>query len=279
MVDLMLGNADNAFSSGEASFWFRPRKIKNFRPQCRCGLARCPVWEQIGSVPERRFHRTVLKEMGVDYVIDSSKEIGWVIDSQEWAVADGIKTFNLLLWKDPIGLAYSHWKRGGSLTSWYSGFVNYYTRFLEVGLPFRSVHLDDLTRNPQKKLAELCEAVGLPYFEGKERFWERHYHHFEGSYGVYKQTVDKNSEIRASEDFPPEFEIFIPALSETIAQDTKVQQILETLKQAEMTSRGRFCPGDEKRLVARPYPSWYYAMKVREKLWRFYKWTWRTLNP
>jgi hypothetical protein len=202
--------------------------------------------------------------LGVDFVIDSSKELCWVIDTQKWAVARGIKVFNLLLWKNPIDLAYSHWKRGRGLTDWRRPFVSYYSKLLETRLPFRSIYFNDLVSDPQRKLAEICAVVGMPYFDGKERFWEKQHHHLFGSHGVYRQVADKDSTIKASETFPPEFKAHLDTLSQQITEDSKVQQILETLQQAEISSSQEFSAEDQEFLIGKPYPLWYYAMKARQ---------------
>jgi hypothetical protein len=160
MLDLMLGNAPDAFSCGEVYAWFRPWKMHHFGLECRCGENPCPIWESIKNVPENQFHAIVFRELGVKFVIDSSKELCWLIDTQKWAVANGIKVFKLLLWQNPINLAYSHWKRDRGLADWRSEFVKYYTKFFETGLPFRSVCCDDLVSNPQGKLEEICAAGG-----------------------------------------------------------------------------------------------------------------------
>jgi hypothetical protein len=264
MLDLMLGNALDAFSCGEVYAWFRPWKVHHFKLECRCGQNPCPVWEGIKNVPESQFHATVFKELDVNFVVDSSKELCWLIDTQEWAVANGIKVFKLLLWKNPIDLAYSRWKRGRGLTGWYREFVSYYSRFFGTGLPFRSVYFDDLVSDPQRKLMEICAVVGMSYFDGKERFWEKQHHHVFGSHGTAKQVTSRESTIRASETYSPEFEEHIEALSRQIAQDSQVQQILETLQRTEVSSTDEF-RADEQELVARkPYPLWYYARKARQ---------------
>jgi len=275
MLDLMLGNAPDAFSCGEVYAWFRPWQRHHFRIGCRCDQDPCPIWEKIKNVPEHRFHATVFKELGVNFVIDSSKEVCWLINSQEWAVANGIKVFNLLLWKNPINQAYSYWKRGWGLTSWYHDFLGYYGKFFETGLPFRSVYFKDLVSHPQHKLAEICAAVGMPYFDGKERFWEKQHHHLFGSHSVYKQVAGKqmageDSTIRASETFPPEFEAHADALSRQIAGDPKIQQILATLQQAEISSSSGFSAKDLEYLARKPYPLWYYAKKVRQVIRRYF---------
>lgn len=269
MLDLMLGNASDAFSCGEVYAWFRPWRKHHFRLECRCGQDPCPIWGKIRSVPESQFHATILKELGVNFVIDSSKELCWLIDTQKWAIANEIQVFKLVLWKSPIDLAYSHWRRGRGITGWRHEFVSYYRKFFETELPFRSVYFNDLVRNPQRTLAGICAAVDMPYFDGKECFWEKQHHHLFGSHVTYLQVKEGISTIRTSETFVPEFEVCLDELSQQIAEDPKVQQILKTLRQAEILSSNGFEAKDQ-RGACKPYPLWYYARTIRQKVRRYF---------
>jgi hypothetical protein len=270
MLDLMLGNADDAFSCGEVYAKYRPWLDYHYEAKCRCGQEPCPVWTRIGSVPEQEFHAACFRNLEIRFVIDSSKEICWLIDSQEWAVTRGIKVINLLVWKNPINLAYSHWKRGGKLMRWRRSFVNYYAKFLESGLPFRSVYFNDLVSDPERKLKQVCAAVGMPYFSGKENFWERQHHYLFGSQGTYEQVMEKRSRIRGSEEFPPDFAEHVEALSRRIARDSKTQSILKRLEEAEISSSRGFQGAEQVFLPSKPRPVWYYAMKARQVARRYF---------
>ena len=68
MLDLMLGNSERAFSCGEASGVFRPRKPHHQHLQCSCGEDPCPIWERMKAQPEHRFHRAVVDTLGVERV-------------------------------------------------------------------------------------------------------------------------------------------------------------------------------------------------------------------
>ena len=61
MLDLMLGNAEDAFSCGEIYALFRPFRTHHFDPECTCGSRDCDTWRQLRAVPEADFHRSVLE--------------------------------------------------------------------------------------------------------------------------------------------------------------------------------------------------------------------------
>jgi len=46
LLDLMLSNAEDAFSCGEVYALFRPHKPHHFNPDCSCQQAACKVWPE-----------------------------------------------------------------------------------------------------------------------------------------------------------------------------------------------------------------------------------------
>lgn len=276
MLDLMLGNAPNAFSCGEVSAWFRAWRTHHFEIDCPCGQDPCPVWEQLKAVPEAHFHHAVAERLGVDFVVDSSKDLCWLLDTQQWAATSGLTVFNLLMWKDPLDLAYSHWKRGRGLDDWRSEFVTYHHRLFGIKLPFFAVNYNQLVGDPQRLLAKTCAAIGMDYFEGKERFWEKEHHHLFGSSGTRKQVIAGTSTIRRRKDFPPAFERNIPYLRQQIAADADVQEILAVLKQSDVTQIGSDGHSSHRFLPKRPYPSWYYLRRALMLVQRYFPEHYRT---
>lgn len=270
MLDLMLGNADDAFSCGEINAWFRPQRRHHFQLECRCGQKPCLVWEKIAYVPERQFHSTVLSKLGVHFVIDSSKDLCWVLDSQKWAVDSGIRVFNIVIWKNPIDHIYSFWKRGRSFKAWHKEFMGYYGRFLDTGLPFRAVSVDDLVSSPKHKLKEICDAVGISYTEEQEEFWRKQHHYVFGSYGVFKQMKAKRSTIRMNDAFPPEYEEQIDSIREKIAQDRMLQRIIKNLKAMEISYSEDFSLQEQTYIPRKPYPFWYYGKRMKQRLKRYF---------
>lgn len=262
MLDLMLGNGADAFSCGEVCAWFRPWRPHHFEIDCPCGEVPCPVWSRIKAVPEDQFHATVIRELQVDFVVDSSKDLCWLVDAQRWAAASGLRTYNVLMWKDPIDLAYSFWKRGYGIDFWRKEFVSYHGKILQVGLPFIAVKYDDLVGNLQPRLAQICSAVGLSYFPGKERFWEEEHHYLFGSGGIRRQVEAGKSVIKARTGFPPEFDAHISRLREQVAADQEVQQIMATLRQADVKLHRSDDSDHSQWLPKKPYPWWYYGKRA-----------------
>jgi hypothetical protein len=270
MLDLILGNAPDAFSCGEVSAWFRPYRTHHFKIDCVCGEDPCPVWEKVKGVPASDFHAAVIEQFRVNFVIDSSKDLCWIIDTQKWAVANGIIPLNLLIWKDPIDLAYSYWKRDRDITGWRREFIRYCSKILGIRLPFLGVNYGNLVSNPRSTVAETCAAIGMPYFDGKERFWEKKHHHLFGSHGVRRQVETGTSIIRARGTLPQEFEANAEFLRRQVAADAEVQRILGILRQADVKS----AVGDGSRiqglLPEKPLPLWYYLRRTQRRIRRYF---------
>ena len=269
MLDVMLGNAPDAFSCGEVSAWFRPYRNHHFQIDCLCAQTPCTVWEKFKNVHEEDFHAAVVKELTVKYVIDSSKDICWLIDSQKWASRSGLKTVNLLIWKDPIELAYSYWKRGKKVNSWRKSFVSCYGRLIRTGLSFLSIRYSDLAVDPSHSLEKLCNALGMLYFEGKERFWEKQHHHLFGSEGIRLQIIAGDSRIEIKKVYPEEFVKCRNDLEKQLAQDREVQYIIRVLRNANALLETEKWNPDGNNITSRFLPFWYYRKNLIRLIRRY----------
>lgn len=265
MLHLMLGDHHSAVAVGEVSSWFRPTKQHHFQLGCACGDLDCPRWAQLREERESRFHRAVAEETGARYVVDSSKEISWLIDTRRWAAKSGMEVRNVFVWKDPVELAFSFWKRRGDLWLWRREFVKYYQRLEQLKLPIATVNLGEALRSPESKIADLAKAVGMNYEKGMERFWEFEHHHLFGSYGVKRQTQIGDSFFKPP-SYPAEFEVHLDELKSGIEEDTEVARLIELLR-ANDVSEGQ-APMREVAL-SHPLPVWYYAQKAKHRVRRY----------
>jgi len=263
MLDLMLGNSDACFSCGEIYALFRPYRTHHFDPECSCGERPCPVWSELGKIPQEDFHARVLQRAGVEHVIDSSKDLNWVLDSNIWARNHNIPVVNFLLWKDPKDLAYSHWKRGRPIDYYRSSFLNYYERFLDLQLPFIAINYQDLVGNPGELLQKLCEIAGIEWHEGQEEFWNKKHHHLFGSAGTGKQVSKGNSKISAIKDFPADF---IDAWNQTDmarGNDSRLNACIAALQAADVGRDMHPDDSTEIRYGGLLKPFWYYHHAIK----------------
>jgi len=260
MLDVMLGNASDAFSCGEVSAWFRPFRTEHFQIDCLCSQNPCPVWAKVKDVLEGNFHAAVIKGLNVNYVIDSSKDICWCIDAQRWASRSGMRIVNIVIWKDPIELAYSYWKRGRKASSWRKSFVSAYGRIIQVKLPFLSVRYSKMASDPARSLEKLCNVIGMPYFQGKERFWEKRQHHLFGSDGIRLQIAAGKSSIVLKNTYPDEFDEYRTHLQKQIDQDGEIQHIIQALTDADALHDGGNL--NQNNVLTASLPLWYYRKRL-----------------
>ncbi|WP_156831218.1 hypothetical protein [Arhodomonas aquaeolei] len=262
MLDVMLGNGQSAFSCGEVYAWFRPWRTHHRKIRCACGSDPCPVWEKIAYVPEARFHRTVCDRLNVDFVIDSSKYMPWLIDTQSWAEKSGISVFNVLIYKPPIELAYSQFKRGRDPLGWRDDFVKYHGRLLRLGFPFSAVSYRELVRSPAKILGDICSRIGMHYVSGQEMAARVQSHHVFGSFGVRQQLDGGELRIRAEPEFSDDFERVRETIQARIDRDSEVCDIVDELERRSVGRR----PGERTSTqFRRPLvmPAWYHVSRLK----------------
>jgi hypothetical protein len=270
MLDLILGNSQDAFSCGEVSAWFRPYRKHHLNLVCPCNQNPCPIWSRIKNVPERKFHATVVNELGVNFVIDSSKDICWVTDIQKWAIISKLKVQNIVIWKSPIELAYSYWKRGQSITYWRKQFLGYYQKIIQIGIPFWAINYDEFVNDPSRKIQETCQVIGMPYFNEKERFWEKEHHHLFGSTGVQRQLERGISSIKPRKTYPDGFKAQIDFLEKQLESDKEIGSILEILRRNDVHSFRQECNESCPVSPRKVYPLWYYRKQIQRKFRRYF---------
>jgi hypothetical protein len=268
VVDLTLGNAPDAFSCGEVSAWFRPYRRHHLTLDCACGQDPCPVWAQLSELPESRFHATVFDMLQVGFVVDSSKDICWLIDAHRWSRDHDIAAVNLLLWKDPLDLAYSFWKRGHPPLTWRTEFLKCYTRFFETGLPFVALNYNEFARDPGGKLPQLCSAVGMAHASGRVGFANKRYHHLFGSAGIREQLERKQTMVRADPVHDSRFEAVAGGLEAELAADGVLQRTLDALRRADVSLAPSRVVGRAASTPGRPF--WYYRSKTIRAVRRYF---------
>jgi hypothetical protein len=260
MFDLILGNDPKAFSLGEVHAWFRPWRTHHFDINCSCGKYPCPKWELVKDIRENSFHKKAFHLLDVNFLIDSSKELSWVIDNNIWAqIHNSYHIHNLLIYKQPVSFALSHWKRKINIKEVLNSY-KYYERFLNSNLNFYSISYEEFIRHPDTILKAVCDIINMNYSPMKMNFWEKEHHHLFGSFGTRKQVVKKESKIYI-EEFPKEFKKLFPIINKEFNDNPKIKQILKKLAQKDIKiSKNISSPIKIKK------GHYYYYRKIRAKL-------------
>lgn len=178
MLDLMLGNDDKSFSLGEVHAWFRPFRKHHFSIDCNCGKPDCDVWQKIKSFDESKFHISVFDTLNIEYLVDSSKNLRWVIDNNLWARRGNLRVINLCIYKMPIEYIYSIWKRNRnaeSIARALRGYKLYYSRLIQTGLVFSTISFKDLVSETDRTVTDRRNGATDVRRNGASNRWvERH---------------------------------------------------------------------------------------------------------
>ncbi|MBA4318319.1 MAG: hypothetical protein C0412_07955 [Flavobacterium sp.] len=270
LLDLILGNDRKGFSLGELYAWFRPFRTHHFQIKCSCDGSNCP-WDKLKKLKEESFYENAFRTLNVDFLVDSSKDIPWVVDNNLLSRKNNIKVFNILLYKDPISFFYSFWKRGVSIQKAREAeFKKYYNRFFQTRLPFVSLNYNNFVANPEHTIQKLCALLGIPYFKDKTNFWEKQHHHVFGSMGTRKQTEEKASKIMSKEDYPLDYQKIIPQIKEETRNDLLFCNILEKLNYYDLCSHDEIEKSGE---IKKPY--WYFILKNKQKIKKHFPEKWK----
>ncbi len=103
----------------------------------------------------------------------------------------------------------------------------------------------------------------MPYFNGKEKFWEKVHHHLFGGVGTRRQVDTGHSTINQSKIYPDTFYDEFSCFQRILEQDRSFQSILTTLVDRDISRRGIKGFHDEGNFRV-SIPKWYYPYRVRQ---------------
>lgn len=197
---LTLANDPKGFGVGEVKHLFRPTKEKHISPTwlCGCGDPDCQLWSRVKQKGEKHLYETLFElHPEVDFIVDASKNVVWIDDQVNRLAKQGIEARHVVIWKTLLEYAHSLQKRnrlhedgGARLANWPRYHQNYYS-FIET---FRTVKYAEYVHEQAAVLQAVCRYLDIPYFEGKERFWEKIHHVLGGNLSSRIHLYSKGSE-------------------------------------------------------------------------------------
>lgn len=227
MLHLMLANGDRAVACGEVSGWFRLGRYVR-------GAAPPSVVEPLGSVRPADFHAKALNHFSADHIIDWSKSLSWVLDVNHWASRRGLRVYNILVWKDPVQQAYSNWKRG---QEWQPTYVKYHRNLLRSGLEMVSIRYERLVEDPSTALKKICEHIEMPYFDGKENFWENQVELAGSNAGGVRRQLQRGTSRLRLEQHAPEFAEYARDVEEQMLVDRRLVNVVRGLDSLDVAAQ------------------------------------------
>ncbi len=174
LLDMILANDPAGHSCGEVNCAVHPYLPYHVDPECGCGDADCRIWKDIALHPQDTHEHLFRVVDDVGYLVDSSKDIPWIKQNADRLRRTGFDVRHVLIWKTPAEYYRSRKKRGEE-QHWAESWLNYHRAYMSLVKPFVAVRYADLVQQPGY-LEKLCGDIGLAYFEGKERYWERKQH-------------------------------------------------------------------------------------------------------
>jgi len=198
LLDMILANDEKGFSLGEVKSYFYPTKKHHINPLCGCGNEDCNIPELINDIKLGNLYSKLFEKYPeIDFIIDSSKSPFWIYKQSKKLQKQGIDVKNVLIWKTPLELAKSFYKRGrGDI--WKKKWIEYHKRYFSFIKNYKTVKYKDLVSD-SNVLKELCEYLQIPFFIGKYNYWEKTHHTFFGNKSakmhLYKNYNNKDEVI------------------------------------------------------------------------------------
>jgi len=179
LLDMMFGNDPKGISLGEVNALFRPYRphhlLKN--EDCFCENEGCTFWRVMKKGGEKNLYSNIFDKNGVEFIVDSSKNPLWVKDQIKYSKKRKYEVFPVIIYKTPLEIAYSRFKRD-NLKGWKKGWIKVHQRLFSILDDFVTVKYQELAKDPESKLKDLCGYLDIKYFEGKEKFWNNKAVHF-----------------------------------------------------------------------------------------------------
>jgi hypothetical protein len=198
LLDLMLASGPGVFSVGELGDLFHPSKPHHINSACGCGDTNCALWREIRSEgSDHVYERLFQRYPEVRCIVDSTKDVLWIKEQSKRLTGKGIHTRNVLIWKTPLEFAASMVKRGIT-EDWEREWRSYHRLYFSLIERPVSAKYSSLAANPAATLRTICQAIGLPYFQGKEDYWNYKHHSLFGSPSAKIHLYAKDSDAYKS---------------------------------------------------------------------------------
>lgn len=101
LLDLMLGNGEGCFSTGEVKAYFRPRKRSHLSIDCSCGNPECGIWKEAKKKGEKELYDYLCESHNNHTIIDD-----WIKDQKRY-IENRFDHEFVLFYKHPLNYLFS----------------------------------------------------------------------------------------------------------------------------------------------------------------------------
>jgi hypothetical protein len=182
LLGLILGGMDRAFYVGEGGkirYLHDPRKPLHKRVCKICGET-CPVWSGFHRRTDKPLYRQVADHTGASILIDTTKDPAWIEERTRELKAAGDGAHLVLLLRDGRAVVNSRLRKYPDRAP--EDEIERWLRQVRAGIALfeafdglkQRIHYEELSRNPQAVIENLCAAFSLPFdpemlaYQGKE---------------------------------------------------------------------------------------------------------------
>ena len=231
MLGAMLGSShefDKLFHIGEAYAYFNKNHQKYGWSRCVSSF-NCRIWKPIQpNIPLEDIFRKIFTVYNFDIIIDSSKNIAWNQLQRTCIENSGYDHQFVMTWRDLPNLAKSALKRSAQPKCAIRE-ISYYIKALREFNNIYLVNVKHLINEPGETLKEICGVLNIPYFEGKEYYWNFKHHH---KFGAGITTKHINDPASASFNKKREQQVPIKIPEEVMEyinnKKEEIKELLET---------------------------------------------------
>lgn len=193
-LDMILANSPHGFSCGEVHALFWPYRRHHIDYKCGCGDPHCEVWETVRKAGATNLYQRIFEMFpDIDFIVDSSKDPLWIADRTEGLAGSGIQVKNILIWKSPEEFYFSRLKRNRK-RDWKRAWINYHKLYFRIVDQWIAIRYKNFATSPDV-LERLCKELEIPFFEGKQNYWEKKHHTLFGNTSARIHLYDSQSEL------------------------------------------------------------------------------------
>ena len=220
LLDAIIANDDHGFSCGEVNAYFHPYRPHHYEPDCGCANPDCDIWANVKKKGEKNLYLSIFDQFPeVEFIVDSSKEVLWIVEQTKNLKKQNIEVQNILIWKTPEEIAHSFNKRD-AIDDWERSWVNYYRMYSTLIDQWASIRYADFVKSPDC-LHDICNYLDIPYYEAKKEYWNRQYHTLFGNTSTKIHMYSNNEE--AFEKAQKEL------LNDASASEDKIEEKLKSI--------------------------------------------------
>jgi hypothetical protein len=195
MIGCVLGASDSndILHIGEAHAFFTITRPKYGNPAK--ARERTAIWDHINyrAGPENAYSE-IVAVTGASVIVDSSKDLRWLKTQLDVCKRTGVPITILVTFREFDAFLWSGERRYQDPELGLKK-IYYYDRFLRHSLvsDWRAINTRRFALTPIENTKRLCDAVNIPYFSGKERYWEFPLLHLYGSSSQRKGPFEYRS--------------------------------------------------------------------------------------